>query len=134
MFARNLPVAVVIPELAITLMCCMSATNATMTSKPTPRYPPLTPQAAELINLGLQQRTTAQTAKNDISSRSHTVLTVTLEQRGGSRLLPFPSAADIAKTAGWRSGSRARSKLMLVDLAGSERGKRPTTFSQEGAS
>lgn len=89
-------------------------------------------QAAALINLGLQQRNTAQTIKNDISSRSHTVLTVNLEQRGGTGLPSFASAEDVASMAGRYAGSRVRSKLVLVDLAGSERGKRSSIYLHQG--
>eukprot|EP00752_Nemacystus_decipiens_P007852 g7014.t1 len=85
-------------------------------------------EAAALINLGLQQRTTAQTMKNDISSRSHTVLTVKLEQRGGTELPSFVSAEDVVSIAGRYAGSSARSKLVLVDLAGSERGRRSSIY------
>eukprot|EP00903_Cladosiphon_okamuranus_P010917 g10312.t1 len=91
-------------------------------------------EAAALINLGLQQRTTAQTTKNDISSRSHTVLTINLEQRGGGvELPPFASTADVATIAGRYAGSRSRSKLVLVDLAGSERGKRSSIYLHQEA-
>lgn len=90
-------------------------------------------QAAALIDLGLQQRTTAQTTKNDISSRSHTVLTINLEQCGGVELPPFASAADVKAMAGRYAGSRARSKLVLVDLAGSERGKRSSIYLHQGS-
>lgn len=98
-----------------------------------PNHTPTIGQAAALINLGLQQRTTALTAKNDISSRSHTVLTITLEQRGEVGLLASASTADFATMAGRRAGSKARSKLVLVDLAGSERGRRSTIYVQQGA-
>lgn len=97
-----------------------------------PDHAPTIGQAAALINLGLQQRTTALTAKNDISSRSHTVLTITLEQRGGLGFLTSASTADLATTAWRHAGSRARSKLVLVDLAGSERGRRSTIYVQQG--
>ncbi|CAN0556726.1 unnamed protein product, partial [Ectocarpus sp. 12 AP-2014] len=78
-------------------------------------------EAAELINQGLQQRTTSRTAKNDISSRSHTVLTVSLDQPGGIGLSSTDPEADVANVARQHAGSRGKSKLVLVDLAGSER-------------
>lgn len=97
-----------------------------------PNYKPTIGQAATLINRGLEQRTTAATAKNDISSRSHTVLTITLEQRGGLGLLTSASAADFATMAGQHAGYTARSKLVLVDLAGSERGRKSMIYVQQG--
>ena len=66
-------------------------------------------EAEALINLGLENRTIAPTLMNATSSRSHTVLTLSIEQRGlnlGSRT------------------KNVRSKLLMVDLAGSERVRR----------
>ncbi|KAI8917024.1 P-loop containing nucleoside triphosphate hydrolase protein [Powellomyces hirtus] len=66
-----------------------------------------------VAQIGARRRTVGETNMNDVSSRSHAVLTLTIEQiqrrRGGS------APADI--------GSRKRSKIHLVDLAGSERAK-----------
>lgn len=63
-----------------------------------------------LINLGLENRAIAPTMMNSTSSRSHTVLTINIEQRvqGDSH--------NYTKTL--------RSKLLMVDLAGSERVRR----------
>lgn len=75
-------------------------------------------EAEALINCGLRNRALAPTLMNTTSSRSHTVLTINIEQHGDSAA----SATNgyfgnrnftIAKTI--------RSKLLLVDLAGSER-------------
>ncbi|CAM9787463.1 unnamed protein product [Ectocarpus sp. 6 AP-2014] len=88
-------------------------------------------EAAELINLGLQQRTTSRTAKNDISSRSHTVLTVSLDQPGGIGLFSTDPETDVANAARQHAGSRGKSKLVLVDLAGSERGRTSSIYAGE---
>ncbi|CAM9892745.1 unnamed protein product [Scytosiphon promiscuus] len=88
-------------------------------------------QAAALINSGLQQRTTARTSKNEISSRSHTVLTITLEHGSGLALFPSEPRAEATATAKLHTGDRGGSKLVLVDLAGSERGTRPKAYAQE---
>jgi len=63
-------------------------------------------EAEALLNLGLENRAIAPTLMNSTSSRSHTVLTLTLEQR----------VVETARTL--------RSKLLMVDLAGSERVRR----------
>ncbi|KAJ3159559.1 Kinesin-like protein kif3a [Geranomyces michiganensis] len=64
-----------------------------------------------VAHTGTRRRTVGETDMNNVSSRSHAVLTLTIEQitrrRGGS------SPDDIS--------SRKRSKIHLVDLAGSER-------------
>lgn len=74
-------------------------------------------EAEALLNLGLENRAIAPTLMNATSSRSHTVLTIGIEQRG--------SAADgMSSLDGGRRSSHVRtvrSKLLLVDLAGSER-------------
>ncbi|CAB1115218.1 unnamed protein product [Ectocarpus sp. CCAP 1310/34] len=88
-------------------------------------------KAAELINLGLQQRTTSRTTKNDISSRSHTVLTVSLDQPSGIGLFSTDPEADVADVARQHAGSRGKSKLVLVDLAGSERGRTSCIYAAE---
>ncbi|CAM9330589.1 unnamed protein product [Hapterophycus canaliculatus] len=87
-------------------------------------------QAATLINSGLQKRTTARTAKNDISSRSHTVLTITLEQGNGLELFQSASQEDAVATAKRHVGGKGKSKLVLVDLAGSERGRKSYAYAQ----
>lgn len=78
-------------------------------------------QAAALISLGLRQRATARTTRNDISSRSHTILTIALEQQ---RKDTVSRSGDEATIAGCTIDQRL-SKLLLVDLAGSERAGRP---------
>ncbi|KAJ3134044.1 Kinesin-like protein kif3a [Geranomyces variabilis] len=64
-----------------------------------------------VAHVGTRRRTVGETDMNNVSSRSHAVLTLTIEQitrrRGGT------SPDDIS--------SRKRSKIHLVDLAGSER-------------
>lgn len=58
-------------------------------------------QCKSLIQLGLRNRTIASTTMNHVSSRSHAILQITIEQQNGNH--------------------RKVSKLNLVDLAGSER-------------
>ena len=70
-----------------------------------------------LLERGTLARTTAATRMNDVSSRSHAVLTLTLEQR--------LRAKSPARERG--ATERVRAKLQLVDLAGSERNKRTGT-------
>lgn len=99
-------------------------------------------EAEALINLGLENRAIAPTLMNATSSRSHTVLTINIEQRvatdvqiqqqqqggngGGGSLSRASSSGNLAGGGG-RKGSGAqytrtlRSKLLMVDLAGSER-------------
>ncbi|CAM9695682.1 unnamed protein product, partial [Sphacelaria rigidula] len=69
-------------------------------------------QAIALIDQGLRQRATARTVNNDLSSRSHTVVTISVLRKCGAR---SHSANDHS----------TRSQLVLVDLAGSERVGRP---------
>lgn len=64
--------------------------------------PPVEPQALEVIQRGSSNRRKADTTLNSMSSRSHSVFTVTLLGTSGERL----------------------SKLSFVDLAGSERATR----------
>ena len=77
-------------------------------------------EAEALLNLGLENRAMAPTLMNTTSSRSHTVLTIHVEQRG-------MSGGGVSASLGDTSGNRMshvrtlRSKLLLVDLAGSER-------------
>ena len=66
-------------------------------------------EAEALINLGLENRAIAPTLMNATSSRSHTVLTLNVEQRG---------------MRSGRTVKNVRSKLLMVDLAGSERVRR----------
>eukprot|EP01039_Chlorochromonas_danica_P008606 gene8606-9484_t len=74
-------------------------------------------ESEALINLGLENRAIAPTLMNSTSSRSHTILTVHIEQK-----LPADpnNPQSYARTL--------RSKLLMVDLAGSERVRR--TISQ----
>lgn len=87
-------------------------------------------KAAALIDLGLEQRVTARTAKNDVSSRSHTVLTVKVEYQDVE--VSRGSSADQTSTAEWPALSTGRSKLVFVDLAGSERAGRPSSYGEGG--
>ncbi|TPX70411.1 hypothetical protein SpCBS45565_g01720 [Spizellomyces sp. 'palustris'] len=64
-----------------------------------------------VVQAGARRRTIGETNMNDVSSRSHAVLTFTIEQIQRRRGL---SEAD-------ELGTRKRSKIHLVDLAGSER-------------
>ena len=91
-----------------------------------------------LLNLGLENRAIAPTLMNSTSSRSHTVLTLHVEQRnmGGGEYAAAdqldthagPGRSSVGKAA--RLGSSTgysrivRSKLLMVDLAGSERVRR----------
>jgi hypothetical protein len=76
-------------------------------------------EAEALLNLGLENRAIAPTLMNTTSSRSHTVLTIHVEQRG----MGGSGAASFGDTSGNRMSHvrTLRSKLLLVDLAGSER-------------
>ncbi len=67
-------------------------------------------EAEALINLGLENRAIAPTLMNATSSRSHIVLTITIEQK------IYGEGTNYTKTL--------RSKLLMVDLAGSERVRR----------
>jgi hypothetical protein len=83
-------------------------------------------EAEALLNLGLENRALAPTLMNTTSSRSHTVLTVVVEQRGKNG----DAAADGAnggRAAGLSYSRTLRGKLLLVDLAGSERVRRTTS-------
>ena len=71
-------------------------------------------EAEALLNLGLENRAIAPTLMNSTSSRSHTMLTINIEQKGVSE-----------KSKGNTKYARTvRSKLLMVDLAGSERVRR----------
>jgi hypothetical protein len=74
-------------------------------------------EAEALLNLGLENRAIASTLMNSTSSRSHTVITVIIEQKGN-----IPNAGDSDDHPKLNSYHRVlRSKLLMVDLAGSER-------------
>lgn len=68
--------------------------------------------AEGLINIGLQNRAIASTVMNATSSRSHTILTLSIEKR------------KIVAASSANATSTIRSKLVMVDLAGSERVRR----------
>lgn len=80
-------------------------------------------EAEALLNLGLENRAIASTLMNSTSSRSHTVITIIIEQKGN-----IPNSSDdfdeptAGKSHTFSSSYRVlRSKLLMVDLAGSER-------------
>ena len=103
-------------------------------------------EAEALINLGLENRAIAPTLMNATSSRSHTVLTINIEQRLPTEALPqTPKSNSSAGGSSFSSRSNSsvnlasmgnnprkgaqytktlRSKLLMVDLAGSERVRR----------
>lgn len=71
-------------------------------------------EVLSVLEMGNAARHTGATHLNRLSSRSHTVFTVTLEQRGRApSRLPRPAAAAAAQLL--------VSKFHFVDLAGSER-------------
>ncbi|XP_074090208.1 kinesin-like protein KIF7 isoform X2 [Macrotis lagotis] len=72
-------------------------------------------EVLSLLEVGNAARHTGATHINRLSSRSHTIFTVTMEQRRGVGRLPrLPSMGPI-------SGQLLSSKFHFVDLAGSER-------------
>ena len=73
-------------------------------------------EAEALLNLGLENRAIASTLMNTTSSRSHTVITVIIEQKGN-----IPGSSENASSLSSSVYRVLRSKLLLVDLAGSER-------------
>ena len=94
-----------------------------------------------LINLGLENRAIAPTLMNATSSRSHTVLTLNLEQRvstdvqatnnnnnTNTNLNTSLNTTNNNNTTNPRKQAQytktLRSKLLMVDLAGSERVRR----------
>lgn len=83
-------------------------------------------EAEALLNLGLENRAIASTLMNSTSSRSHTVITVIIEQKGH-----IPSASDDTSDGRAKVPSSyhrvLRSKLLMVDLAGSERVRKTTS-------
>jgi len=76
-------------------------------------------EAVALINMGLEGRNTAATNMNALSSRSHTILTVTISR---SECMCGACCGAVRKT-----------KLKLVDLAGSERASSSRTTDNSGA-
>jgi hypothetical protein len=90
-------------------------------------------EAEALLNLGLENRAIASTLMNSTSSRSHTVITVLIEQKGN---IPnhhhHPGSDDDNDDTNTHNDLNSshfpssyhrvlRSKLLMVDLAGSER-------------
>jgi Kinesin motor domain len=67
---------------------------------------------ARMIALGTSRRTVADTNMNEVSSRSHAVLTLTVKQYQRVKTI---------KAAETDVGGMKRSKIHLIDLAGSER-------------
>lgn len=83
-------------------------------------------EAEALLNVGLEYRAIAPTLMNSTSSRSHTVLTLYVEQRGNnfSDDMKPNSRQSVDTSTAKQPGTylrTLRSKLLLVDLAGSER-------------
>eukprot|EP01031_Cornospumella_fuschlensis_P035496 gene35496-43028_t len=70
-------------------------------------------ESEALLNMGLENRAIAPTLMNATSSRSHTILTLNIEQRIHS---DPQNPQQYSRTV--------RSKLLMVDLAGSERVRR----------
>eukprot|EP00842_Homolaphlyctis_polyrhiza_P000824 jgi/Hompol1/1742/HPOL_001457-RA len=84
----------------------------------------------KMVEIGSRNRTVAETKyvdidhcsaeydgfMNEVSSRSHAVLTLTIEQ-----FQIIPSSMGGQSTVGDGLGSKKRSKIHLIDLAGSER-------------
>eukprot|EP01032_Pedospumella_encystans_P027501 gene27501-31082_t len=101
-------------------------------------------ESEALINLGLENRAIAPTLMNATSSRSHTVLTLNIEQRittdvqaNNNNTAPgTPGSVRSNSTSNSTAGNSVvsrksaqytktlRSKLLMVDLAGSERVRR----------
>ncbi|KAH6590390.1 hypothetical protein BASA50_009365 [Batrachochytrium salamandrivorans] len=81
----------------------------------------------ETIEMGIKNRTVAETNMNEISSRSHSVLTLTIEQyqvHPSSIVVQSDNSngnENRGASNGGNLGVRKRSKIHLIDLAGSER-------------
>ena len=79
----------------------------------------------ECLGRGSQNRATASTCMNAVSSRSHAVFTITMEKTSG---MPAGVSSDDTPTGpeGGMAldGSTVIARMHLVDLAGSERAKR----------
>jgi kinesin family protein 2/24 len=82
----------------------------------------------EVIEFGLNSRTTGVTASNVDSSRSHAILQISLrENRGGAGAAPGAASSAGSGQDGRSSGQNGRpgvehGKISFIDLAGSERG------------
>jgi hypothetical protein len=75
--------------------------------------------ALELIREGGRNRAVHTTAMNKVSTRSHVVLLVAVEQRPAPGYATLPASPGAAAQAAPRTGRRG--VLTIVDLAGSER-------------
>ncbi|KAK5669187.1 hypothetical protein QVD99_003597 [Batrachochytrium dendrobatidis] len=81
----------------------------------------------KMIELGIKHRTVAETNMNKVSSRSHSVLTLIIEQYQAiphSIAVPsdnYDNADDGSADNVNQIGVKKRSKIHLIDLAGSER-------------
>lgn len=71
--------------------------------------------------MGLENRAIAPTLMNSTSSRSHTILTIKIEQKVRTDL---STESRDSKTPSQGFSKTLRSKLLMVDLAGSERVRR----------
>jgi hypothetical protein len=67
------------------------------------------------IQTGISRRMVAETNMNAVSSRSHSVFTITVTMGSSSTLL------ITATRSGEKADLKKRSKIHLIDLAGSER-------------
>ena len=85
-----------------------------------------------LVNLGLEGRALAATLMNATSSRSHTILTLRIDQRtaptaqNGHRSNTHTSQSSSSSSS--NPNGVVKTKLVLVDLAGSERVRRSSSF------
>ncbi|KAI9105267.1 P-loop containing nucleoside triphosphate hydrolase protein [Phlyctochytrium arcticum] len=70
----------------------------------------------KLLQIGGRHRTTGETNMNEVSSRSHAVMTITIEERRKPADGMSTEEAEMLAKHG-----RKRSKIHLIDLAGSER-------------
>lgn len=84
-------------------------------------------EAEALVNYGLENRAMAPTLMNATSSRSHTVLTVTVEVNSSSSSRPSSPRDDDERSSDEPTCVWSSTKLMFVDLAGSERVRRTSS-------
>ncbi|TPX60236.1 hypothetical protein PhCBS80983_g01905 [Powellomyces hirtus] len=71
---------------------------------------------SKLLHMGSRHRTVGETNMNEVSSRSHAVLTITIEERRKPEAGMSTEEAEMLAKHG-----KKRSKIHLIDLAGSER-------------
>jgi hypothetical protein len=76
----------------------------------------------DCLEKGALCRSTGHTSMNDVSSRSHAIFTVHVDQR--MRVQQPAAASDPADAAAQAPEELVSSKFHFVDLAGSERAKR----------